>query len=256
MSALAGGQDAPVLLVRPGFVPSATAGALTALAPQQIVVLGGAGAVSDEVVAELGDFTDGEVSRLAGTNRYETAALVSGELATADTVVVASGELFPDALAGAAHAAATDSPVLLVKADVVPATVTAEIERLAPSSILLLGGDLVVSDAVEESLNDLAPVTRVAGADRYETSALLARLSEAPATAYVATGQDWPDGLTGAAAAGRQSAPLLLTRGDQLTSTIAAELVRLQAPDLVVLGGEGVISADVFSALTGLNYAV
>lgn len=256
VSALAGGQDVPVLLVRPGSVPSATAQALTDLEPQEIVVLGGSAAVADAVVEDLAAYTDGEVSRLAGTNRFHTAALISGEFAEADTVFVASGQEFPDALAGAARAAATDSPVLLVRQGQLPGVVAEELDRLQPSSIVLLGGSAVVSDEVEESLAEFGPVTRIAGADRFETSALIAGLWDSAEAAYVATGAGWPDGLTGAAAAGSQDAPLVLTKPGELSPVVADELVRLQAPQLVVLGGESVVSADVVDALVELNYAL
>src|SRR5690606_31330873 len=102
-----------------------------------IVVLGGEGAVSQAVLNGLGTYTTGAVTRVFGADRYETAARVS---ATAfapgvDVAYVASGQNFPDALAGAAVAARDGAPILLVTQNSIPATVRAELDRLDPGRI-------------------------------------------------------------------------------------------------------------------------
>ena len=147
--ALAGSQDAPVLLTRPDRVDPVTAAALEALSPSEIVVLGGEGAVSAAVYDEVG-----ADRRLAGGNRYETAVKVSEEFeADIEGTYVASGEQFPDALAGSALSGYLGQPITLSRTDDVPDEVMDELDRLSPNEVALLGGPNALTTAVEEELN-------------------------------------------------------------------------------------------------------
>jgi putative cell wall-binding protein len=102
------------------------------------------------VQRQLAAYTTGTVTRLAGADRYAAAAAVSANTVTAPvtTVYLATGATFPDALAGAPLAGASGSPVLLVRRDTIPASVHAELTRLKPEKIVVLGGPGSVSDAV------------------------------------------------------------------------------------------------------------
>lgn len=73
---------APILLVAPDTIPDETLVELARLRPQRIVVVGGPAAVSEGVAATLAQFTRprGNVTRIAGPNRFATAAALSGEL--------------------------------------------------------------------------------------------------------------------------------------------------------------------------------
>ncbi|MEA3502857.1 MAG: cell wall-binding repeat-containing protein, partial [Actinomycetota bacterium] len=98
-----------------------------------IVVIGGPSVVSDAVLEHLETCTTGTVSRIAGSNRYATAAAVSTQtFPTADTVYLATGLNFPDALAAGPVAAANGAPILLVRTDSVPSETLDEIDRLKP----------------------------------------------------------------------------------------------------------------------------
>ncbi|NHA69517.1 cell wall-binding repeat-containing protein [Phycicoccus flavus] len=78
---LAANRNAPVLLVEPTSIPTVTKSALISLQPGRIVVLGGPGSVSDEVVGALATFTtSGSATRIAGGNRFDTAARVAEAL--------------------------------------------------------------------------------------------------------------------------------------------------------------------------------
>jgi hypothetical protein len=93
-------------------------------------------------------------------------------------VYVATGENFPDALGAAATAALGLGPVLLVQQNAVPAPTLAELNRLQPPEIVIVGGTAVISNGVEAQLEGLAwgpTVTRIAGANRYDTAAQLSQ---------------------------------------------------------------------------------
>ena len=191
------------------------------------------------------------VERLAGTDRYSTAAAVSAHaFDSAEVVYVASGESYADALAAAPVAASASAPVLLTARDSLPAATRTELTRLGPSRIVVVGGSGAVSDAVVESLRSIAgSVTRVAGADRYTTATLLTADFEPGGVVYVASGESFADALAGGALAGRVGAPLLLVPKAFLPSSVAAELHRLDASEIVVFGGTGSVSDAVVASL-------
>lgn len=193
------------------------------------------------------------MTRYAGKDRYETAGLVAQDLATADVVYVATGRNFPDALAGAARAGALDVPVLLVTPDAVPAATARQLVRLDPERIVLLGGTNAVSTKVEEDLEGYGSVQRVAGADRYETAALLAQDYETSHDVFVATGLDWPDALAGAARSGHVEAPMLLVKTSTIPPATWDELDRLDPGRVFVLGGEEAVGPEVADLLLTLE---
>src|SRR4051812_8425730 len=85
------------------------------------------------------------------------------------------------------------------------------------------------------------PVQRVAGADRYQTSAAISASTFAPGVpvAYIATGLVFSDAVSGGAAGGARGGPVLLTMPDALPGAIRSELSRLKPAKIVVLGGTG-----------------
>jgi putative cell wall-binding protein len=250
-AAVAGPQGGPILLVSVDAIPAATAAELTRLRPQQIMILGGTGVVSDAVASALGNYTSGAVTRLAGRDRYATAAAVGAAtfVPGVPVVYVATGLNFPDALAGAAVAGFQDGPVLLVSTNAIPTVTAIELARLKPQRIVILGGTGVVSDAVASTLGAYTPgtVTRLAGRDRYATAAAISAATFAPGVpvVYVATGLDFPDALAGSAVAGSQGAPVLLVSTDAIPAATAAELTRLQPGRVVLLGSASSVSEAV-----------
>jgi len=149
--------DGPLLLVRSGHIPSAVLAELARLAPTKIEVVAGPAAVSDGVVSDLSGFAP--TSRVFGLDRYATAAATS-QLAFPDgveTVYVATGWNYPDALAGGAATAAAHGPILLVQPNSIPGTIAGELTRLAPTRIVILGGPAAVSSAVASQLAGFLP---------------------------------------------------------------------------------------------------
>jgi putative cell wall-binding protein len=144
----------PILLVDTNAIPAPTSYELARLGPARIVVLGGPGVVSDGVLATLRGYTAGPVDRLFGADRYSTAAAISAATVAPRPALayVATGANFPDALAGAAAAGSKGAPVLLVTAGSIPAATAAELTRLGPARIVVLGGPPVVSDEVKFAL--------------------------------------------------------------------------------------------------------
>ena len=97
--------------------------------------------------------TSGEVSRLAGADRYSTAAAVSAAHfgPGAPVAFVVTGLDFPDALAGSA-ALGGSGPILLVTRDSIPSATLTELRRLKPKRVVALGGTAVIPKTVEDAL--------------------------------------------------------------------------------------------------------
>jgi spore germination protein YaaH/putative cell wall-binding protein len=155
--AAAGRQGGPILLTLPSSLPAPTAAELGRLKPGRIVVLGGTGAVSASVAAQLDAYTTGSVTRLSGADRYATAVAVSQATTAAGprVVYVATGTSYPDGLAGTPPAVRDQGPLLLTRSVSLPAAVAAELLRLAPARIVVLGGPGAVSSGVMAQLRQL-----------------------------------------------------------------------------------------------------
>ncbi len=199
-----------------------------------------------------------QVARISGTSRFDTAVAISqagfpSPITSTPVVFVASGTNFPDALSAGPVAAAMGGPLLLTSPTSLPASVKAEIERLNPDKIYVVGAASAVSNAVYAALSPLAPsIDRVSGPDRYATSRAVTALGfESAETVYVATGTGFADALAAGAAAGTVSAPVILVPGrassaDLETLTLIGDL---GATSIVVAGGPPAVSEGMFASL-------
>ncbi|MGH2402038.1 MAG: cell wall-binding repeat-containing protein, partial [Candidatus Limnocylindria bacterium] len=193
-----------------------------------------------------------------GTDRCATAAAISrATFATGVPVAyVATGVDYPDALAGVPAAGVQRGPVLLVRPTALPGATATELGRLKPQRIVILGGTGAVSAAVAAQLQTYTPSTvqRRSGADRYATAVAISRATFAPAVpqVFIATGRNYPDGLTGGPAAALRGGPLLLVPGTSLPSSVSAELLRLDPRRVTILGGTGAVSDEVRAQINAL----
>ncbi|NLG22400.1 MAG: cell wall-binding repeat-containing protein [Actinomycetales bacterium] len=252
-AALAAKEHAPVLLVRKGTIPSAVATQLDRLNPGRIVVFGGPSAVGDDVLDAAQAYTSGTVTRLAGDTRYETSAAIAGTYPTGiSTLYVASGVDYPDALSGSASAGRNERPLLLTDSDHLPLATREALQRLDGGRIVILGGPSAVSNSVQAELQayTTGTVTRIAGENRYETSALIADTFPGNRSrVFVATGQDFPDALSGSALAGKEANPVLLTQTSRLPGSVGGAIDALNPGSGVVLGGYTSVNSIVLDQL-------
>lgn len=246
--ALAGGADAPVVLVRPDSIPSATRAALAHLSPKKIVIVGGPATVSASMERALKPFaSSGVVERVGGRNRYAVSAgLFDDAPSRPKRVYLVSGEDFPDALAASALAGHDGAPLLLTRKSSLDPTVVTRLKELDAGEVVVIGDRNAVSDAVAHtaaSHSSRGTFKRIAGGSASETSALIAReFGPTPTRAYVASSQVYPDGLVGSALAAKEGAPILLTPGSKIDKHITGTLGQLGIGDVHVLGGEATVS--------------
>lgn len=260
-AARAGELAGPVLLTRPHGLASATRSELSRLEPSTVLVLGGTEAIDEAVMDQIRGVVPGaEVRRIGGTDRYQTAALVASEFGMPETIYVTTGVNFPDALAASAlpfgssvgPAAYESAAILLTRPTSLPGATRAELERVGPERIVVVGGVEAVSDEVMSELEAYGDVERVAGDDRYHTAVLLAEDFTSADRVVVASGQNWPDALAGAAWAKREAAPLLLVRQHNVPGVTWGKLEQLDPSTINVLGGPVAVSEEVLQHLRTL----
>jgi len=212
--------------------------------------------------APLSDALPGLVARrtttvISGRDSFELAVAVSRELfrSTVDTVHVITAQTFPDAVMGGLAAHQATGPILLTERDRLPAVTRAEIRRLQPARIVIVGGVQAVSPAVARQLGLLAStVTRLGGADRYATAASIALAVQRGDVdvVYLASGTRHGDAMVVAPLAAARRAPLLLTKGHSLPPATEQALRRLAPRRVVVVGGPQAISETVVRTLRTL----
>lgn len=197
------------------------------------------------------------VDRIGGADRYAVAANTALEYFSpahpTDTVYIASGQIYSDALgAGAASAAEADAVLLLTTRDNLPAPTIDALKQLRPRTIKVIGGTTTVSAAVEKALRPYAleEVVRIAGKDRYEVAANVSRdIGFWGGTVYIASGAGFSDAVAAAGVASTLGDPVLLTTPGALPPSIATELRRMQPQRIVVVGGPSSVSDAVLSTL-------
>lgn len=202
------------------------------------------------------------VERLAGDDWLATSVAISAAQfgGGADVVLLARADDFPDALAAAGVAGRLQAPVLLTDSDRLSATTRDEIARLGAERAVLLGGDAVLGAAVAEDLAaDGLEVSRVGGADRFATAALLAQAtkpSDDPIagvvglrTVILASGERFPDALSAGPLAYAGRLPVLLTGATDLPPVTGDALVDLGVEQVIVVGGTAAVSAEISDGL-------
>ena len=175
------------------------------------------------------------VRRLSGPDRVATAVTVSQDVfpaaGSAPAAVITTSATYADALAGAALAAKVDGPLLLTSPTALEPTVATEIRRAvkAGGTVYVLGDAGAVSADVEKTLMPAFTVTRLAGADRYATARAVAdkmRALGAKGPAYLATGANYPDGLSVSALAARTDGLVILSEDRTLDAGTRAWITK------------------------------
>lgn len=205
------------------------------------------------------DYGNVSLKRIYGSDRYETAEKIADELlnitgqASFDSIVIASGENFPDALSGSYLAKCSNAPILLVSpqteneiADYIRSYLTAS------GTVYILGGAEIVKESFSALIAQERPdasVERIYGADRYYTNLeVLDATDVTGGTIIVTTGANFPDALC----ASSSGYPILLV-DDELNTEQLTFLNTLSDPNFVIVGGTGVVNPGVEEILSGFG---
>lgn len=250
---LANQLDAPILLTTKNQLPNSVLNFLYKSDATKVTIIGGTDAVSSNVEKFLVKDLGLEVDRIAGKDRFDTAAKIADHVDNylgESTAYVVNGWNFPDALSIAPVAASQGAPILLVDSKSIPAATAAKLKGYDQKFVI--GGKAVVSDSIVSQLK----ATRIAGNDRYETSVSVAEYffdSEfMNHTAYIATGTNFADALTGSVNASFYGAPVLLTPPTSLYPGIKEYALNSDTLWFTILGGPNAVSYKVEQELWNL----
>ncbi|MEL1135020.1 cell wall-binding repeat-containing protein [Desulfitobacterium sp. THU1] len=160
VSSFASQAQAPILLVKHDSIPLAIQDYLQNQQPKQVYISGGTGVVSLEVESQIQSILpEATVTRFSGNDRYETAAQAYEQMApNPETIYIASGLNYPDALSGAPLAAQKGNPILLIDPTTpfIPDSIAAYLTQLYVNgitpSVTGLGGPGVVPDEVVDNV--------------------------------------------------------------------------------------------------------
>ncbi|MDR3602652.1 MAG: cell wall-binding repeat-containing protein [Desulfosporosinus sp.] len=251
-------MNAPILLV--GSTVNSSSEAFNYISSHvsntgTVYIMGGTGVIGPDFETKLASMGYSNIQRLGGTDRYDTNMLIVNDVNVSQgtPVFIASGENFPDALSISSFSGSKQYPTLLVGADYLPEKTKNYIQSEKPSAVYIVGGTSVVSQDIKSQINALVPgitVTRLAGDDRFGTNAaVLNEFSPAPATIYLANGNDFPDVLAGSALAAKTGDPILLVDNQlsTLPPAVEAYLKKFSGsgiqPNVIALGGTDVVSS-------------
>ena len=253
-SVLAKLKDAPILLNPTAKLDSRVGDEIKRLGAQEVIIVGGQDSVSEKVREDLKVYdADKNVERIAGADRYGTSEMVAkrvvGITGKKNTGVVASGQVFPDALSVGTFASRDGYPILLVKKDSVPSQIQNAIKDLDINKTYIAGGLNTISKSTEAKLPNV--VERMAGSTRYETSVAIAKSKfGASKEAYIASGEEFADALVISPISGKFNRPtLLVSRNKKVNSPVKAYIRNAGFTSITAIGGERFVPYSVLEDL-------
>ena len=253
-SVLAKLKDAPILLNPTDKLDSRVGDEIKRLGAQEIIIVGGQNSVSEKVREELKAYdADKNVERIAGDDRYGTSEMVAkrvvGITGKKNTGVVASGQVFPDALSVGTFASREGYPILLVKKDSVPSQIQNAIKDLDINKTYIAGGTNTISKSTEAKLPGV--LERMAGNTRYETSVAIAKSKfGASKEAYIASGEEFADALVISPISGKFNRPtLLVSRNKNTNSPVKTYIRNAGFTSITAIGGERFVPYSVLEDL-------
>ncbi len=183
-----------------------------------------------------------EVDRISGRDRVETSIEVSKKyFSNSDKVIIVDGYNYSDALSAGGFAGIVNAPILQVGKDGLRSSLKDEIKRLGAKNAIIIGGDSSVNLAVENDLEKILKVERIAGKDRYETSRLVAQRVMGLTNnenMIVVDGKDFPDALSSSGLTNKYKASILLVKDGNDNISFLKKL----SGEKVIVGGRGSVS--------------
>jgi putative cell wall-binding protein len=284
-SALAGKCNGLVLMTKKGSLTAQTKTALKTAGVKTVYIVGSTANVSAAVEKQLKSGTGvTKVVRISGTTpsqRAVASAKYGGK--KSDTAIIATQNGFQDALSIAPYSYATKSPILYAEGNKkLSAATVSYIKSAKYKKAIVIGGPIALPASIDNQLKGagVTSITRLAGANAYRTSELIANWTmgklangnhdkyKGKAITYVkfqptvkmkadklavSTGQNWLDALSGAALCGKNRSVMLLadTKGGNHCANAVNFLksYKLTMNSAFIFGGTSAVSVATANAL-------
>lgn len=216
-------------------------------------------------------------TRIGGSDGIATAVKISQATypdMAGGTVVLCTGDNWPDSLAAGSYAYAVDGPMLLTHKTYLPASVLTEIARLSPEQVVIIGSTAAVDLDVEMAIREtgVPTVRRLQGKDRYQTAVQVARElinkglvgnGDGTTDFAIATGANFADGVSGSPVAATMHMPVLLVQQNAAPASVLSLVASTFTPSadttaneaqLLVFGGENVVGTPVVNAIAAAGH--
>lgn len=208
--------------------------------------------IINNLVTTSSSLTDTTVQRVDGQNRFRVAENVSQRgWVNSNTVLIANGYKFTDALSGVPLASYYNAPMLLVDDQTIETSTINEITRLGAKDIIILGGPASVPESISQTLkNKGLNVRRIAGQNRYDTSSKIAEeliSLQGASTAHLVNGEAFADAVSISTIAGKYKQPILLTKANELHPEV--QKIASKVKDWRIIGGPMSVSTSVEAKL-------
>lgn len=158
ISSIASVMQYPILLVEKDKISDAVKSKLTQIKPVRVYIIGLQGGVSsaaEEQVAQATSLGKGNIVRIGGADRYETSIAVAKYFnLTGENVCIATGESYPDAIAGSVYSANLNSPMILVGKNLSDNAIN-YLKTRKITGAKIFGGEAVVSKEIEKKISEL-----------------------------------------------------------------------------------------------------
>jgi len=225
-----------------------------------IYILGGQGAVSSSYVEYLtqNGYKETNIIRIGGINRNETSVNIAKKLnlTKGTPIVIANESGFADALSISSKAGSSQMPILLASKDSLNKEVENYIKDINPSKVYIIGGTGAISENIKNRIAEITSlsdnkIVRLGGQTRYETSEKINNYfyQSGFRSVYAAVGENFPDSLSGSAAAAfNNGAPLVLVSDNSYVTS---------ARTINYLTGSNKVTLNIFgSDRTVTNYLI
>lgn len=243
---LAKKYNAPIMLTKKNELNEFSKNGLSKLKVKNVIIVGGQGAVSDQIEKEISGMNIG-IRRICGINRYETSLKIAQEVGIKNGIVITNGTNFADAISIASIAAEKEMPVLLVPGK---EFTKEELEFIKGQDIskdvYLIGGPKVVSENIQNHFRDSQ---RIYGNNRYETNAKILEKFSGNLDLkkiYITSGSNYPDALAISALTAIEKTPLLLVSGDGIPNDTLSFVEKnyKDIKEMVAIGGPKVVTEE------------
>ncbi|MBU5307473.1 cell wall-binding repeat-containing protein [Clostridioides mangenotii] len=248
-------KNAPILLTQKDKVDDKTLAELKRLSAEYIIISGGVDSVSQKVVEQLKSYN---VTRIAGTDRYETASKIGAEVRKTGNktgAMLVDGTNFPDVIAISSLASQKRVPILLTEPKTLNNTTQDTLKSWGVNDVIIGGGYNSVSRDIENNLG-ISKVSRFGGEDRYETAGLIGsevrELTGNDDDMILVDGTNFPDGITINSLATNFKSPIMLTEPEHLNHVTDEKIKEWSIKNILIGGGYNSVSQDIENKL-GVN---
>ena len=242
-------NEAPILLTEKANVPASVKAEITRLGAKKVILSGGLSSMSGAVESQLRSMGL-SVERVAGKNRFETAAMVAQRVknkSNSNKVILINGEKDADALTVSSLATQAGVPVLMTRANSLDPNAKAKINEWKPEEVIVVGGNSSISEGVMRQINAKSKV-RISGRTRFDTALAIANKAYPDTkTIFVSNGYNAVDSLSAGAVTGLAKAPIILAEKNKVPASVVEKLKGNK--DLIILGGNNTIDANIENSI-------